>query len=67
MLRKKTKGVAIGSQTSSFIGKTSEKVVDRRTFLKGSGLAVGGLATVAALQVQMLSQHKLHFLLLQYL
>ena len=49
MLRKKTKGVAIGSQTSSFIGKTSEKVVDRRTFLKGSGLAVGGLATVAAL------------------
>ena len=49
MLRKKTKGVAIGSQTSSFIGKTSEKVVDRRTFLKGSGLAVGGLATAAAL------------------
>ena len=33
MLRKKTKGVAIGSQTSSFIGKTSEKVVDRRAFL----------------------------------
>ena len=49
MLRKKTKGVAIGSQTSSFNGKTSEKVVDRRTFLKGSGLAVGGLATAAAL------------------
>ena len=49
MLRKKTKGVAIGSQTSSFIGEASEKVVDRRTFLKGSGLAVGGLATAAAL------------------
>ena len=49
MLRKKTKGVAIGSQTSSFIGKASEKVVDRRAFLKGSGLAVGGLATAAAL------------------
>src|SRR5210317_986711 len=49
MLRKKAKGVAIGSQTSSFIGKVTEKVVDRRAFLKGSGLAVGGLATAAAL------------------
>ena len=49
MLRKKTNGVAIGSQTSSFIGKATEKVVDRRAFLKGSGLAVGGLATAAAL------------------
>ena len=49
MLRKKTKGVAIGSQTSSFIGRATEKVVDRRAFLKGSGLAVGGLATAAAL------------------
>ncbi len=36
MLRKKAKGVAIGSQTSSFIGKVTEKVVDRRAFLKGS-------------------------------
>ena len=43
MLRKKTQGVAIGSQTSSFIGKATEKVVDRRAFLKGSGLAVGRL------------------------
>jgi formate dehydrogenase major subunit len=49
MLRKKTKGVAIGSQTSSFIGKATGKVVDRRAFLKGSGLAIGGLATAAAL------------------
>ena len=49
MLRKKTKGVAIGSQTSSFIGKASEKIVDRRAFLKGSGLAVGGLATACLL------------------
>ena len=49
MLRKKAKGVAIGSQTSSFIGKVTEKVVYRRAFLKGSGLAVGGLATAAAI------------------
>ena len=49
MLRKKTNGVATGPRTSSFIGKATEKVVDRRAFLKGSGLAVGGLATAAAL------------------
>jgi len=48
MLRKKTSGVAQGSQSSSFIGKAAEKVVDRRAFLRGSGLAIGGLATAAA-------------------
>ena len=48
MLRKKTEGVAIGSQTSSCIGRATAKVVDRRAFLKGSGLDVGGLATAAA-------------------
>ena len=49
MLRKKTSGVALGPQSSSFIGKAAEKVVDRRAFLRGSGLAIGGLATAAAL------------------
>ena len=44
MLRKKTQGIAIGSQNSSFIGKATQKVVDRRSFIKGSGLAIGGLA-----------------------
>ncbi|MGB2257981.1 MAG: formate dehydrogenase subunit alpha [Candidatus Puniceispirillaceae bacterium] len=48
MLRKKTSGVAQGPQSSSFIGKVAEKVVDRRAFLRGSGLAIGGLATAAA-------------------
>ena len=48
MLRKKTSGVAQGPQSSSFIGKAAEKVVDRRAFLRGSGLAIGGLATAAA-------------------
>ena len=48
MLRKKTSGVAQGPQSSSFIGKAAEKVVDRREFLRGSGLAIGGLATAAA-------------------
>ncbi len=49
MLRKKTSGVARGPQSSSFIGKAAETVVDRRAFLRGSGLAIGGLATAAAL------------------
>ena len=48
MLRKKTSGVANGPQSSSFIGKAAETVVDRRAFLRGSGLAIGGLATAAA-------------------
>jgi len=48
MLRKKTSGVAQGPQSSSFIGKAAGKVVDRRAFLRGSGLAIGGLATAAA-------------------
>jgi len=49
MLRKKTSGVANGPQSSSFIGKAAGSVVDRRAFLRGSGLAIGGLATAAAL------------------
>ena len=49
MLRKKTSGVARGPLSSSFIGKAAETVVDRRAFLRGSGLAIGGLATAAAL------------------
>jgi formate dehydrogenase major subunit len=49
MLRKKTSGVAGSPQSSSFIGKAAEKVVDRRAFLRGSGLAIGGVATAAAL------------------
>ena len=48
MLRKKS-GVAKGPLSQSFIGKASEKVVDRRAFLRGSGLAIGGIAGAAAL------------------
>lgn len=49
MLRKKTSGVASGPLSSSFIGKAAEKVVDRRAFLRGSGLAIGGIAAASAL------------------
>jgi len=59
MLRKKTSGVAQGPQSSSFIGKAAEKVVDRRAFLRGSGLAIGGLATAAAVVGSNVSLRKL--------
>ena len=43
MLRKKASGVAGSPQSSSFIGKAAEKVVDRRAFLRGSGLLLEAL------------------------
>ncbi len=48
MLRKKTNGIARRSSGSSLLSNTSEKSVDRRTFLRGSGLAIGGLAAITA-------------------
>ena len=57
MLRK-TSGVARGPR-SSFIGKATEMVVDRRAFLRGSGLAIGGVVQLQRLSVQMLSRRKL--------
>ena len=48
MLKKKRSGVANSPQSSSFFGKVAEKVVDRRAFLRGSGLAIGGVATAVA-------------------
>ncbi|MEK6213805.1 MAG: molybdopterin-dependent oxidoreductase, partial [Vibrio fluvialis] len=49
MLRKKTNGVARRSRTDSILSRISEKSVDRRSFLRSSGLTIGGLATVGAL------------------
>ena len=48
MLRKKSKGIARGSRPSSILTKAAEAKVDRRSFLRGSGLAVGGLAAFGA-------------------
>ncbi len=48
MLRKKTNGVARRSQRTSLLSKVAEKSVDRRAFLRGSGLAIGGLAAIGA-------------------
>ncbi len=47
MLRKKTDGVAIGPRLSSALTELSGGAIDRRTFLRRSGLAVGGLAAAA--------------------
>ncbi len=48
MLRKKTNGVAFGPRASASFAGTTGKAVDRRTFLKRSGLVVGGAAVATA-------------------
>ena len=48
MLRKKTNGVASRPRNASVLSQIAAKSVDRRAFLRGSGLAIGGLAAVAA-------------------
>src|SRR6056297_1480522 len=49
MLRKKTNGVARRPQRTSILTEVGGKSVDRRAFLRGSGLAVGGLAAMGAM------------------
>ena len=48
MLRKKTNGVARRPQRTSILSDVAGKSVDRRAFLRGSGLAIGGLAAIGA-------------------
>ena len=48
MLRKKTNGVARRPQRTSILTEAANASVDRRAFLRGSGLAIGGLAAIAA-------------------
>ena len=47
MLRKKTNGVARRPQRTGILSDIAEKSVDRRAFLRGSGLAIGGLAAIS--------------------
>jgi formate dehydrogenase major subunit len=49
MLRKKVGGVANGARLSSALAAISQSAVNRRDFLKRSGLTVGGLAAVSSL------------------
>jgi formate dehydrogenase major subunit len=48
MLRKKTNGVAGRPRSKSILSQAAKKSVDRRAFLRGSGLAIGGLTALAA-------------------
>ena len=48
MLRKKTNGVARRPQRTSILSDVARSKIDRRAFLRGSGLAIGGLAAIAA-------------------
>ncbi|MEY8097374.1 formate dehydrogenase subunit alpha [Falsihalocynthiibacter sp. S25ZX9] len=47
MLRRKTNGIARGSARPA-VAQAKSTSVDRRSFLRGSGLVIGGLAAVAA-------------------
>jgi formate dehydrogenase major subunit len=49
MLRKKINGVTSGARLSSALKDLTGSAIDRRTFLRRSGLAVGGLTAAAAL------------------
>ncbi len=48
MLRKKTNGVARSGHKAGFTHEAASGSVDRRAFLRGSGLAIGGLAAISA-------------------
>ncbi|NNU80383.1 formate dehydrogenase subunit alpha [Halovulum dunhuangense] len=48
MLRKKTNGVARRSHRAGLLQNVAGTTVDRRGFLRGSGLAIGGLAALGA-------------------
>ena len=48
MLKKKANGVANGPRLSSALGELAGGAVDRRTFLRRSGLTVGGIAAASA-------------------
>ncbi|MCV3273099.1 formate dehydrogenase subunit alpha [Roseobacter sinensis] len=48
MLRKKTNSVTQRAGRTNILSGAATKSVDRRTFLRGSGLAIGGLAAISA-------------------
>jgi formate dehydrogenase major subunit len=48
MLRKKTNGVAGRPRSESILSQAARRSVDRRAFLRGSGLTIGGLTALAA-------------------
>jgi formate dehydrogenase major subunit len=51
LTKRKTSTARAGQQAAIAIGATNSGVMDRRSFLRRSGLAAGSLATIGALQV----------------
>jgi formate dehydrogenase major subunit len=49
MLRKKTNAAKRTAPRGGLLGRVAETRVDRRSFLRTSGLAVGGLAAIGAM------------------
>jgi formate dehydrogenase major subunit len=58
MLRKKTNGVASGVRLSTALTGLTGSAIDRRTFLRRSGLTAGGVAAAAALPGGMVTKAK---------
>src|SRR5918996_5572051 len=56
MLRKKTNGVAHGPRLAHALGGVVGNAIDRRTFLRRSGLTAGGVAAAAALSGGMVTR-----------
>ena len=50
MLRKKSNGVARGPRGKSIFSEAARATVDRRSFLRGSGLAIGGIAALGTMR-----------------
>jgi formate dehydrogenase major subunit len=58
MLRKRTNGVASGDRLSTALTGLAGSAIDRRTFLRRSGLTAGGVAAAAALSGGMVTKAK---------
>jgi formate dehydrogenase major subunit len=58
MLQKRTNGVARGGRLSTALNGLTGSAIDRRTFLRRSGLTAGGVAAAAALSGGMVTKAK---------
>jgi formate dehydrogenase major subunit len=58
MLRKRTNGVASGAHLSTALTGLTGSAIDRRSFLRRSGLTAGGVAAAAALSGGMVTRAK---------
>ena len=56
MLRKKMDGVANGPRLSSALNELTGGTVDRRAFLRNSGLAIGGIAAASSMRGGMVTK-----------